>query len=214
MPNRLPSGSWVLEGIMTTVAAHPAEAPLDQRLNIAPMGPIVSDRFDRFIVRPFKSSTTYQNLKANGAGVFHVTDDVLLIAEAAIGMIRPPIQVPLEPAQQVCGLVLCNVCRYYELQVSRLDDRSQRTHIEMQVVAHRRIRDFAGFNRARHAVLEAAILATRVFQTGPTSVLAEYERLQVIVDKTGSNREHLAMKQLRQYLEAQRGGTLDGEKQP
>ena len=32
-----PSESWILEGIMTTVAAGPANTGLEERLNIAPM---------------------------------------------------------------------------------------------------------------------------------------------------------------------------------
>jgi hypothetical protein len=65
------------------------------------------------------------------------------------------------------------------------------------------LRPFFGFNRARHAVLEAAILATRVFLTGKDAVLTEYDRLQVLVDKTGSRHEHEAMADLRKHVEAQ-----------
>ena len=54
------------------------------------MGPIVTAAMTTLILRPFTSSTTYKNLKANGVGVFHVTDDVLLIAAAAIGKLQPP----------------------------------------------------------------------------------------------------------------------------
>ena len=69
----------ILEGIVTTL--NP-----DGSLNVAPMGPRVENRsFDRFVLRPYRSSTTYRNLKALGEGVLHVTDDVLLLARAAIG---------------------------------------------------------------------------------------------------------------------------------
>ena len=42
----------------------------------------------RFVLRPFHTSTTYHNLKARGEGVLHVTDDVLLLAQTAIGAAR------------------------------------------------------------------------------------------------------------------------------
>src|SRR5262245_36307346 len=62
----------ILEGIVTTLNR-------DGVLNIAPMGPQVDadSSMARFILRPYRTATTYVNLKARGEGVLHVTDDVL-----------------------------------------------------------------------------------------------------------------------------------------
>ena len=187
---------------MTSLSAQPVGAPAAGRVNIAPMGPMVNDSMSQFILRPFTTSTTYKNLKATGQGVFHVTDDALLVARAAIGPVDPNGDVAVRPADHVEGLVLTGTCRYYELQVVDLDDRQERTTITARVVAAKTLRDFFGFNRARHAVLEAAILATRVHLTGPQLVLDEIERLQTMVDKTGSATEHQAMDLLRSYVSA------------
>ncbi len=168
--------------------------------NIAPMGPMVEPGFDRFEFRPFQSSTTYRNIKATGVGVFHVTDDALLIARGAIGTINPA-DIPVKPAAHVAGVVLTEACRYYELQVETLDDSQERTHIVMRTVDRQTLRDFFGFHRARHAVIEAAILATRLHLTGKSHVLATYKSLQIMVDKTGSDPEHQAMQELRDYVE-------------
>src|SRR6266850_1530932 len=74
----------VLEGLVSTLDA-------EGRPHLAPMGPHVpSEEFDRFTLRPFPSSQTYRNLRAHGEGVLHVTDDVLLMAKAAIGPDEPP----------------------------------------------------------------------------------------------------------------------------
>ena len=54
-------------------------------------------------------------------------------------------------------------------------------------------REFLGFNRARHAVLEAAIYATRVRLLERSFLESELARLQVIVDKTAGDEEHEAM---------------------
>ena len=202
-----PTNSWILEGIMTTVSPPPPpggvppdDAPLADRVNIAPMGPIVDEAMSRLVLRPFRSSTTYQNLKATGEGVFHVTDDVLLVARAAIGGVKPGQGVPTRPAERVRGVVLTGACRYYELKVSELDDGEDRTTITAEVVHHGRLRDFFGFNRARHAVLEAAILATRLHLTGAAPVLAEYEKLELLVQKTGGPGERQAMAELREFV--------------
>ena len=205
--SRLDPGHFILEGVMTTLRPEPRDEPAESRVNIAPMGPIVDAAFRTFLFRPFKSSTTYQNLKATGQGVFHVTDDALLIVRAAIGQIVPGPEIPVRPAAHVTGLVLADACRYYELTVASLDDRQERTTIRMTVAGEGRQRDFLGFNRARHAVLEAAILATRLHLTGAAPVLAELDRLQVIVDKTGDDREHQAMSELRAFVQGYAGGS-------
>ncbi|MCX5661811.1 MAG: DUF447 family protein [Planctomycetota bacterium] len=201
---------FILEGVMTTL--RPPEppqggttsvVPLDAaRLNLAPMGPVVNPEFTRFILRPFKTSTTYQNLKATGDGVFHIPDDALLIARAAVRAVAPTDGLAFIPAKVVRGLVLANACRYYELKVVELDDAQERTTIVAQTVASGTLRDFLGFNRARHAVLEAAILATRLKLTGAPVVLSEYAKLQVIVDKTGAEAEHQAMAELTRFVQA------------
>jgi uncharacterized protein len=205
MPYTRPDDSWVLEGVMTTLAP-PEDGLLDNApsadcVNIAPMGPIVDASMSRLVLRPFRSSTTYRNLKATGEGVFHVTDDALLIARAVIGRVAAGSDVPTRQAERVRGVVLTGACRYYELKVSDLDDRQERVTITAEVVHTGRLRDFIGFNRARHAVLEAAILATRLRLTGPALVLAEFDRLDVMVAKTGGPDERRAMAELRAFAQ-------------
>jgi hypothetical protein len=70
-------------------------------------------------------------------------------------------------------------------------------------VVHRGFRrEFIGFNRARHAVLEAAILATRTHLIPADEIREEYVKLQVIVDKTAGPRELEAMQLLTQYVQS------------
>src|SRR5689334_16012543 len=98
----------ILEGIVTTVSSS-------GEVNIAPMGPRVDAGMRRLLLRPIPTAQTYRNLKAHGEGVLHVTDDVLLLARAALGPVEPP--PPLVPAARVRGFVLCDACRYYEFRV-------------------------------------------------------------------------------------------------
>jgi hypothetical protein len=182
----------ILEGIVTTISS-------DGALNIAPMGPAVDDTMDRLMLRPYQTAQTYRNLKAHGEGVFHVTDDVLLLAHAAIGAIEQP--PPCFPAQQVLGYVIGTACRYYEFRVVSLDDREERTRIEVQVVNKGTLREFLGFNRAKHAVVEAAILATRTHLLPLEEIAAEYRKLTVVVGKTGGDAEHAAFAFLQAHLD-------------
>jgi hypothetical protein len=185
----------ILEGIVTTLAP-------DDTLNIAPMGPRVDATMQRFLLRPFPTSQTFRNLKAHGEGVLHVTDDVLLLAKAAVG----PVEAPVFPATCVRGQVLRGACRYYEFRVNSIDEREERARIEVEVVHQGRLRDFFGFNRAKHAVVEAAILATRTALLPLDEIEAEYRKLAVLVDKTGGEQERQAFDFLRDHVSRQTTG--------
>jgi uncharacterized protein len=187
----LPDG-MLLEGIVTTLDA-------DGTPHIAPMGPIVDAEFSRILLRPFRTSKTYTNLKRSGVGVLHVTDDVELVAQAAVGRLDP--LPPLIPAGAVNGVVLANACRWYAFRVQSLDEKNERTSIIATVVDQGTIRDFFGFNRAKHAVVEAAILATRLALLSAEHVRTEFDRLAVIVDKTGGHQERRAFAFLQKYID-------------
>jgi uncharacterized protein len=181
----------ILEGIVTTVSPEGV-------LNIAPMGPKVEPAMRRFVLRPYRTSTTYRNLKARGEGVLHVTDDVLLLARTAIG---EEVEVETQAAEVIAGRVLVDTCRYYEFRVIDLDDREERTTLVAETVAEGRRRDFFGLNRAKHAVVEAAILATRVSLLPLAEIFADIQRLAPLVEKTGGPRERQAFALLEGYLE-------------
>src|SRR5262249_44904824 len=184
--------NMILEGIVTTLAD-------DGSVNVAPMGPRVDAGMARLLLRPFRTARTYQNLKHHGEGVFHVTDDVLLLARAAVGTVEPPPET--FAAEQVRGRVLRDACRWYEFQVRGWDESGERVGIDAEVVGVGRLRDFFGFNRAKHAVVEAAILATRTHILPAAEIEAEYRKLAVLVNKTGGEQEHAAFAFLREFVE-------------
>ncbi len=166
--------------------------------HLAPMGPRVAPDWSCFTLRPFPTSQTYRNLLRHGEGVIHITDDALLLARAAIGAVRelPPVRA----AERVRGFVLAGCCRYFEFVVKSVDDRAERMTIEAEVVHSGRMRDWFGFNRAKHAIVEAAILATRLHLIPLAEVAAEFARLRVIVEKTGGPDEFAAMALLEHRL--------------
>jgi hypothetical protein len=192
----------ILEGIVTTVSPEGV-------LNVAPMGPKVDPDMRRFVLRPYRTSTTYGNLKTRGEGVLHVTDDALLLARTAIGAGG---EVATRPARAVCGRILVDTCRYYEFRVIDVDDRDERTTLLAETVAEGRVRDFFGFNRGKHAVVEAAILATRTSILPLDQIAADFRRLVPLVEKTGGPAEHEALALLnRHFEEAARQRGLDPE---
>lgn len=181
----------LLEGVVSTTDT-------DGAVNIAPMGPIVDKTMSSLRLRPFRTSTTFANLAATRCGVLHVTDDVLMIARAVTNQLDPlPTTVP---AEVVCGHVMTSACRWYEFQVESIDDTSERTECRARVVHQGRLRDFFGFNRAMHAVLEAAILATRTHLLDRQLLLDELHRLRSPLEKTAGADELQAFELLERYV--------------
>ena len=190
---RLPDGILV-EGIVTTLND-------DGSPHIAPMGPIVDAGFKRLLLRPYCTSVTYRNLKRSREGVLHVTDDVELFARAAVGQHAEPPK--LVAAKAVRGVILEDACRWYAFRVTLINDRDERTEILAETVDEGRLRDFFGFNRAKHAVIEAAILATRIEFLDVNHIQKEFDRLAGPVAKTGGHQELRAFDFLKQYVRDQ-----------
>jgi hypothetical protein len=182
----------ILEGIMTTLNR-------DGTTNISPMGPVVDEAITTLRLRPYKTSRTYENLVRTGQGIFHVIDDPQLLARATIDRFDDPPE--FIPATAVEGNILADACRWLALRVETIDDLTERATVDCQIVDRGRLRDFWGWNRARHAVLEAAILATRVLLIPADEIRRQYSQLQVLVDKTAGERERQAFELLREYVE-------------
>lgn len=179
----------ILETIVTTMDPRGA-------INFAPMGVEWGDEI--IVLKPFLQTSTFRNVSATGRAVVNLTDDAMLFAQGAIS--SP--QFPWAPATVVKGAVLEAACSWRELEVMAIDATPPRSRIEARVV-HRGVRrEFMGFNRAKHAVLEAAILATRTHLLPAEEIREEYARLQVLVDKTAGPREREAMALLTQYVQS------------
>jgi uncharacterized protein len=177
----------IIETIVTSTAP-------DGTINFAPMG--VEWQDDALVLKPFLETTTFRNVGAGRVAVVNLTDDVMLFARAALS---DP-QFPSFPAAVVRGVVLEAACSWREVEVVGLDDTPPRSRIESRVVHRGFRREFIGFNRARHAVLEATILATRTHLVPMEQIREEVARLQVIVDKTAGPREQEAMAFVTEYV--------------
>ncbi len=179
----------ILETIVTSM-------DLSGAINFAPMGVEWGDEI--IVLKPFLETSTFRNVNATRRAVVNITDDAMLFAQGAIS--SP--QFPWAPATVVKGAVLEAACSWRELEVLTIDPTPPRSRIEAQVV-HRGVRrEFMGFNRAKHAVLEAAILATRTHLLPAEEIRQEYARLQVLVDKTAGPREQEAMALLTRYVQS------------
>jgi hypothetical protein len=179
----------VIETVVTTI--NP-----DGGVNCGAMG--VEWGEERIVIKPYGGTRTLRNLRATGAAVVNLTDDILLFSQAALGDPQPPTR----PAARVEGAVLEDACSWREVRVEAIDDSAERAVVTTVVVGGGTGRDFLGLNRARHAVLEASILASRAGLLPAEDIRAELSRLQPLVDKTAGPREREAMAYVTDHLRA------------
>lgn len=165
------------------------------RPNFAPMGVVWGE--NELIIRPFRHTHTYRNLLATGHAVANLTDDVLAFVDSALG----DVMLPHFPARVVPGVVLSAACYWRELRMVSAAGAPERAELRCKVVYRGRQRDFLGFNRARAAVIEATIQATRLHLLDPAEVWAALKRYETIVAKTGDQREHDALQRVRDYTQ-------------
>jgi uncharacterized protein len=186
-------GAPIVETVTTTI--NP-----DGTVNCAAMGVEWGDEV--IVIKPFSSTRTLRNLRATGAAVVNLTDDILLFTQAALGDPHPPTR----PTSAIDGAVLADACSWREVTVEAIDAGGPRARVTTRVVASGAGREFLGFNRARNAVLEASIIASRARLLSAAEIRAELERLQVLVDKTAGPREREAMELVRRHVRAAVGG--------
>lgn len=181
----------LIETVVTTTGR-------DGVVNCAAMG--VRWGEEELVFWPFDATRTLKNLRFRGEAVVHLTDDVLLFVQAALGDPHPP----MRPAGAVAGSVIEDVTSWREVVVSEIapsGDGTARSRVRARVVGGGTgTREALGLCRARHAAVEASILASRLRWLGGERVQADLVGLQELVDKTGGRRERAAMEYVRQYV--------------
>jgi uncharacterized protein len=155
-------------------------------VHIAPLGLI--EEGEHLVIAPFRPSLTLDNLRENPFAVANYTDDVLVFA----GCLTGRREWPTKPATKVPGAVLEQALAHAELQVVAITEDEQRPRFRCAVIHEENHRPFHGFNRAQAAVVEAAILVSRLHMLPPDKIEREIGYLQIAIDKTAGPRERQA----------------------
>jgi uncharacterized protein len=181
----------LIETVMTTCGR-------DGRVNCAAMG--VRWGPDEVVFWPFHDTRTLRNLRFRGEAVAHLTDDALLFVQAALGHPEPVTR----PAEAIRGAVIEQCSAWRELvvtEITAIGDELPRARVTARVVGSGSgAQPPMGICRARHAAVEASIVASRLRWLGAERVQAELDRLQELVDKTAGPRERDAMAFVRDYV--------------
>ena len=189
--------SFILETIVTT------RAP-DGRTHIAPMG--LREQEGLALLAPFRPSTTLEYILASRCAVVNATDDVRVFA----GCIAGRRDWPLVPADKVAGVRLAGALAHTELTLERIEEDGSRPRLFLRPV-HRAVHaPFSGFNRAQAAVIEAAVLVSRLHLLPPEKIDAELAYLAIAIEKTAGPAEQEAWGWLLEHIARHRAKSASG----
>jgi hypothetical protein len=183
----------IRETIVTTVSATGA-------VHIAPLG-IIADH-DGWIIAPFRPSTTEENLRAVPFAVANYTDDVRIFA----GCLTGRREWPTSASERVPVPRLEAALAHAELAVETVANDELRPRFRCRVVHRVSHAPFEGFNRAKAAVVEAAILVSRLHMLPREKIDTELAYLEIALGKTAGDAEREAWGWLTEAVRAYYAG--------
>ncbi|WP_295583947.1 DUF447 domain-containing protein [uncultured Lamprocystis sp.] len=173
-------------------------------VHIAPMG--IRQQDGLIIIAPFRPSTTLDNVLAGGCAVINYTDDVRIFA----GCICGRQDWPVTAAQRVAAPRLADTLAHTEVELLSVEDDPVRPRLFCRPVHQETHHPFQGFNRAQAAVLELAILASRLDRLPADKIAHEVGYLRIAIDKTAGPRELLAWGWLMERIATHQAAATDG----
>jgi hypothetical protein len=179
----------IYEAVLITLNA-------DNSAHIAPMG--FREEGGQVVIAPFRPSRTLENIERTGTVTVNLTDDVRVIA----GCLTGRREWPVVATSAIAGFRLADCLAHRELRVERIEEDELRPCFfctEQHVANHA---PFRGFNRAQAAVVEAAILATRLKMLPHEKICNEIKYLQISIDKTAGERERQAWDWIMEKIES------------
>jgi hypothetical protein len=179
----------IREAIVTTIDRS-------GRAHLAPLGLIEDGQ--GWVIAPFRPSTTLDNLVEAPFAVANYTDDARIFA----GLVTGRRDWPLVRAAKVPVPRLAGALAHAELGVARIDDDAARPRFHCEILHREHHAPFAGFNRASNAVLECAILLTRLHMLPREKIEREIAYLAIAIEKTAGPQEREAWSWLMQKREA------------
>ena len=170
---------FIRESIITTLRE-------DGSAHIAPMG--VHETDQGLMLAPFKPSATLDNLLRDRCATINYTDDVRVYA----GCLTGHRDWPTLPTDVIAGIRLKDCLSHTEVKVRTHEDDEIRPKFYCDVVHEQTHKPFHGYNRAQSAVIELAILVSRLSMLPAEKIDSEIEYLLIGLEKTAGLREREA----------------------
>ena len=190
--------------IETIVTTHNPEGTA----YIAPLGLIAEG--DHWVIAPFKPSRTLDNLLSHPFACASHTTDVRVFAGGVTGRKSWPVV----PATQITGSRLAGCVSHWELAVDQFIEDDQRPRFKCRIVHTESHAPWGGYNRAQAAVIECAVLVTRLHMLPVDKVESELKYLEIAITKTAGPLEREAWAWLMERIEAWRDNGPKGQGTP
>lgn len=177
-------GSGIWEVIATTWNERPNAAPVGIRI------------FDRITAVLYRGTHTCENVRRNGRIVANVCRDPVIFVRSAFEDLESDSFEIFEGIPVIRG---CDAWILFSCTPFHEDD--ERCTFELSPLKGEiRRRSVAPFSRGLYAIIEAAVLATKLVSTGKDEYRNMIERCLDVVEKCGGNREREAMRILLSHL--------------
>ncbi|MBX9716769.1 MAG: DUF447 family protein [Burkholderiaceae bacterium] len=171
----------IFETVVTTLSP-------EGRVHVAPMGIRYREPGGEVVLMPYRPSTTLDNIATTGHAVLNIVVDTRVFAGSVTGR-----KVwATRAAECVPGVRLACALSHLELRLRSREDEAQRTVLRMVRVLEVAHAPFVGINRAQAAVVEGAVLVSRLHLLPSDKVDREMAYLQIAIDKTAGPEEHEA----------------------
>lgn len=166
------------------------------RPHITPMGLIAEG--EDWIIAPFRPSMTLDNLLAVPFATASHTDDVRVFA----GCLTGRREWPITASEKVPVPRLADALAHAELALCGITEDEQRPRLRCRVIRLAAHAPFQGFNRAQAAVIEAAVLVSRLHLLPREKIERELTSLRSAFEKTAGPREMEAWTWLAERVQA------------
>ncbi|MEW7972738.1 MAG: DUF447 domain-containing protein [Candidatus Thiodiazotropha endolucinida] len=153
---------------------------------IAPMG--IVWREGEVVIAPFRPSRTLDNILTGECAVINYCDDVRIFA----GCLTGRYDWPLVEAEKVAAPRLADALAHCEVRLLKVEEDQIRPRLICIPLHEANHRPFQGFNRAQAAVLELAILVSRLGRLPAEKIESELAYLSIAIEKTAGKREQEA----------------------
>ena len=163
--------------------------------HLAPFG--IQYEGDFVVISPYKPSLTLDNILSTKHAVMNLTDDVRIFASVLTNQKMPD----LVQASKIQGLRLADCLAHVELKLVEVHEHATRPQLVTKKIAEFNHKAFAGFNRAQAAVIELAVLVSRLHMLTRDKIETELAYLQIAIDKTAGRREQEAWQRLTEKIE-------------
>lgn len=172
----------IFETVVTTCSPGGA-------VHVAPMGVRYGE--GTVVLKPFRPSRTLDNVVLTGTAVLNVLTDVRVFAGCVTGRRDWP-TLPVDGADGAAAVRLACAHAHVLLKLAGLEEDAQRPTLRLARVREVQHSAFPGFNRAQAAVIEGAVLVSRLHLLPREKVDAEMAYLQIAIDKTAGAPEREA----------------------